>query len=161
MSISYTAYVFIGAEIDEDHFYERGDVTLHCYHHGQQEKRFCGDCGKECHEEAVKLWTPEMVRAAETYNTTPDALWDHLMEDGGKCFSSDREDIAFWKFGYENDYQVFGRPVAMVRDDDRPGIDNSNLSLDEMNSVVTEVKGAFKAYGIELPIRIFAIQDCG
>jgi len=161
MSVHYTAYLFIGAKVPVSHFYEEGEKKLSCYAHGQQEKPFCGNCGKKCTIEAEFLWTEAMLRAAKAYEQSPEELWESLMEDGGKYFRADRGDIGFWRFGYENDNQLFGAAVAEAGSDDRPNNDKDTLDGDQLQSYLNQVDGAFKAFGIELPVKVKAVMNCG
>jgi hypothetical protein len=162
MGISYTAILFIGAEVPDDHFFTEGKETFACYNHGVQTKKFCGDCGRQTDRTFEKLWTPEMQRAATQMNTTPELLWEKMSDDdGGLSYYSDKGKLGRWGFGYENDYIVYGTCVASAGGDDRPGCEGQHLSPEEFTAHLTRIQDAFKLYGIELPVRVMSISTCG
>lgn len=161
MSVNYTAYTFIGAEVPDTHFYEEGEEIYSCLSHGTQPKKFCGDCGCECNREVEELWTSAMKDAAKQYSSTPEELWEQIEEDGGMYFGTDRFKIGFWRFGYERDQILFGTAISKKSDDDIHGTDKDTISPDDLGKRLVEVVGAFRVFGIKAPIKIWAIQDCG
>jgi hypothetical protein len=162
MGVSYRAYVFIGAEIDRGHFYGEGDAQHTCRTHGVQIKPFCGDCGNRCQSEVDVIWTPAMINAANLYKMSPNDLWEQMGgEDGGLYYNQGKNRVGIWQFGYDSDQKMFGMAVAKKSDDDQHGTVKDTLTPDDLGGYLTQVKGAFSAYQIEEPIKIWAIQDCG
>jgi len=161
MSVNYTAYVFIGAEMDSVCFYETGEERYSCRNHGIQVKPYCGDCGSKCQVEAEALWTDGMKNAAKLYKVEPEVLWEQMEGEDGMCFNQGKNHIGIWRFGYDYDQIMFGMAVAMRRDDDSWGTVKDTLSPDDFGGYLTQVTGAFKAHLIDKPVKIWAIQDAG
>jgi hypothetical protein len=161
MSVNYTAYIFIGAEVPDDHFYEEGADAFTCRNHGVQTKKFCGDCGREGQRTFEYEWSPEMQRAATASNTTPELLWERIAPDGGMYIGDEKGKFGRWAFGYENDHIIFGTALASVGDDDRPGNDKAVLTPEQVQAAIAAVRKEFKRYGIETPVKVHCIMDCG
>lgn len=147
-----TAYVFIGAAVPDDHFYTKGKEIRACRKHGEQPGKYCGDCGdKTVSEFEKKRWTLEMKRAARVYGITPEKLWDQLTggEDETVLYYHDnRGNLGRWCFD-EKDRVLFGTAITCSDDD---GID-----LDELTGYLSDIRYDFKNFGIELPVKLFAI----
>lgn len=161
MSINYTAYIFIGAVVPENHFFTEGKETFTCQNHGVQVKKFCGDCGREGYRSVEQIWTPDLQKAATNFDTTPELLWEKMCPDGGMCFSGDRGEFGYWSFGYQNDFTVLGTAVARVAEDDQPTKADARLSMDNIASALAMVRTAFDAYNIKTPVEVICVQDCG
>ena len=56
---------------------------------------------------------------------------------------------------------MFGIALTRMSGDDRFVIDKHSVIAEFMPDIVGKVKRSFDIYSIELPIRIFAIQNCG
>lgn len=162
MSVSYTAYIFIGAEVSEDHFWTEGKETYRCRTHGPKPKKFCDDCGRACNRSVEQLWTEDMVKAAKTMNKTPEELWDHLCPDGGRWFG-DKKDRTFglWTFDYEDKIPTWGICISSVGGDDHFGKKDSIVSLRAMAETISIVENNFKMYGIDKPVQIITCMSCG
>jgi len=166
MSVSYSSFLFVGAEVPREHFYDVGNARQVCNSHGEQAKQFCGDCGRQCFEEFDKTWRPEMLKAAATHKVSPEIVWERLGGvEGDEHYLSYNKDeygpLGFYNFGYDNEIKVFGIALTRMSGDDRFVIDKHSVIAESMPDIVGKVKRSFDIYSIELPIRIFAIQNCG
>jgi len=160
MSINFTAYLFVGSEVPDSHFYNRGKEANLCWKHGAQPKSFCGDCGQRTTENYEHIWTPAMVKAASLEKLTPQEMWEKISPDGGFSWT-DSETFGRWSFGYNNEDVMYGTVIAYQRDDEQSNNPNSGCSLDEISKVVSEVSNQFSIFGIELPVQIKVILGCG
>jgi hypothetical protein len=166
MGVSYSSCLFVGAELDREHFYTVGETRHGCNQHGQQSSRFCGDCGRECYEEFDKIWRPEMLKAADALSRSPERIWEDLGGDpgDGHYLSFNKVEygpMGFYDFGYENDIHVFGMALTRMSGDDRFIVDKHSVVAAEMPKVIDRVLKAFKTYSIESTIRVLSIQNCG
>lgn len=159
MGTSYEAYLFIGIRITHtDHFFALGKkVTYECNSHGVQKKKFCGDCGREAEEQRERLWTPDMLRAAELKETTPEKLWAEIFP--GSFYSAHFGKIGFWRFGYERNHYLFGTAVASQEDYDAVG--SGNVSIENLTQKINEIQQEFSILGIKAPVQVIAVLDCG
>jgi len=162
MSVDYTAIIFIGAEVPDNHFYEHGELSWICQSHGKQRTPFCGDCGESCDEEVEKLWGPDLLRVAAVLEKTPEETW-RLIAPYDDSFStySDMGKFGRWRLGYDACWTLYGTAVARMSDDDKLGCSKSVRTAEQMQVAIESVEDAFKAYGIKIPVQVFCLQDCG
>lgn len=159
MGTYYTAFIFIGAEVADRHFFTLGEETRTCQNHGVQTKKFCGDCGRETWSSHEKLWTPKMLKAAENLKISPEVLWEEMSPDEEPLYyDHDHGKFGRWGYGYNSESVLFGAPIAKARAE-HGGFYLLNPS--EITDTIASVKGKFKAYGIEAAVEVVLIQDCG
>lgn len=161
MGVSYSSYLFVGAEVPRTHFYEVGNTANVCNHHGKQDKKFCGDCGRECYEEFEKVWKPVLTDLPGA----PEEIWELLGgEDGDHHYlsrSGKKGPFGFYRFGYENDIELFGVAVTKMCDDDRFNVDSHSVVAAEIQEIVTAVADSFRRFKVEQTVRILSVQNCG
>ena len=163
MGTSYTAYTFIGSEVPESAFFTlKGDGVMSCESHGAQDGKYCNECGGRLEEAFDYEWTAGMQQAADHFKTTPEALWEKMTDDGdGLYWGSDREIVGLWKYGYECDQALFGKPLARAESDGRHSNANDTVPVNRVRERIAEVEDAFKLFGIKKIVNVIAVQDCG